>query len=459
MSSWVLSLSHSLAGMLNFNCRPINVTTCSIGLAWVSQSGSTESAAHHSEHWIKQSKCWWLICQRINLFQPPWRLRPHVSRWAHDKTDKSRGTSGFHIARIYRPVGRSQGVQSTEESVLIFACLFLFLVDWAASNQSSKLSEQRWEGRKLRLEDEQWLTLCCSLRGDYRWDCLARLCSLSSSSLTHSAKWRVCDSQVHHPCLCKRGKGQRYASTSSYFTLGPAPSFFFSFLTENLMPYLGEGRGGKGSHVTGGFGVVSEKNSLNFSNHHRRMRGDWEGRREWWLNPQHTAVGESELQRALRNKQEIRYLYLNRVFHFFPPQNLKRWAVDTKSPERKADKRVVTHPLVYSNTWKWLWLQIKGTGNPPLYIQSQREVLLPEASQDRENERKDGNHDITDELRVDLWACGVINRAHQSSMCRCFVNTDQAGELGGVSADTPCMCASLHLCKGRHIGDVSQDTY
>lgn len=155
------------------------MTTCSIGLAWLSQSGSTESAAHHSEHWIKQGKCWWLICQRINLFQPPWRLRPHVSRWAHDKTDKSRGTSGFHIARIYRPVGRSQGVQSTEESVLIFACLFLFLVDWAASNQSSKPSEQRWEGRKLRLEDEQWLTLCCSLRGEYRWDCLASTCVLT----------------------------------------------------------------------------------------------------------------------------------------------------------------------------------------------------------------------------------------------------------------------------------------
>lgn len=127
--TWAHEFYRYLAGTLNFNCRPINVTTCSIGLAWVSQSGSTESAAHHSEHWIKQGKCWWLICQRINLFQPPWRLRPHVSRWAHDKTDKSRGTSGFHIARIYRPVGRSQGVQSTEESVLIFACLFLFLVD------------------------------------------------------------------------------------------------------------------------------------------------------------------------------------------------------------------------------------------------------------------------------------------------------------------------------------------
>lgn len=170
------------------------------------------------------------------------------------------------------------------------------------------------------------------------------------------------------------------------------------------------------------------------------MRGDWEGRREWWLNPQHTAVGGSELQRTLRNKQEIRYLYLNWVFHFFPPQNLERWAVDTKSSERKADKRVVTHPLVYSNTWKWLWLQIKGTGKPLLYIQSQREVLLPEASQDREKERKDGNHDITDELRVDLWACGVINRAHQSSTRRCFVNTDQCGRAGGVSADTLYVC-------------------
>lgn len=30
--------------------------------------------------------------------------------------------------------------------------------------------------------------------------------------------------------------------------------------------------------------------------------------------------------------------------------------------QRKAVKQVVTHPDVYSNTWKWLWLQIKRLG-------------------------------------------------------------------------------------------------
>lgn len=64
------------------------------------------------------------------------------------------------------------------------------------------------------------------------------------------------------------GKRQRYALSSSYFTFGPTHSFFFSFLTQNVMPYLGEGREGKGAHVTGEFGVVSEKNSLNFSIYH-----------------------------------------------------------------------------------------------------------------------------------------------------------------------------------------------
>lgn len=201
MSSWVLSLSYDLAGVLNFNCRPINVTTCSTGLVWVSQLRSTESAAHHSEFWIKQGKCWWVICQRINLFHPPRRLRPHISRWAHDKTEKSGGATGFHNARIYRPVGRSQGAQSTEEAVLSLACSSLFLVHWATSNQSSKLSEQRCKGRKTRLEDKQWLTLCCRLRWEYRWDCLAQLRSCSSSSLPLSAKWRVWESQLHHPQL------------------------------------------------------------------------------------------------------------------------------------------------------------------------------------------------------------------------------------------------------------------
>lgn len=43
------------------------------------------------------------------------------------------------------------------------------------------------------------------------------------------------------------------------------------------MPYLGEGREGKRGHVTGEFGVVTEKNSLNFLLYHKRMKQNMEG--------------------------------------------------------------------------------------------------------------------------------------------------------------------------------------
>lgn len=57
----------------------------------------------------------------------------------------------------------------------------------------------------------------------------------------------------------------------------PAPWLFQSFPTQIVMPYLGEGREGKRGHVTGEFGVVTEKNSPNFLLHHKRMNQNMEG--------------------------------------------------------------------------------------------------------------------------------------------------------------------------------------
>ncbi len=68
--------------------------------------------------------------------------------------------------------------------------------------------------------------------------------------------------------------GDRYAFRSSYFTPRPAPLLLLLFLTQIVIPYLGEGRKGKRGHVTWEFGVVTEKNSSNFSLYHQKMRQD-----------------------------------------------------------------------------------------------------------------------------------------------------------------------------------------
>lgn len=161
--------------------------------------------------------------------------------------------------------------------ILLFFSCFLHRV-------SLKLkSFCQWQTRKLRLRTnprQKWLlTLCSSLQVSTRGFGLVLLCSHPSSYLQHSAECTAEDYQYKyskHPCLkymtsphsTEKGSRTEIRLQVFLFQSMTRPFALSLFPNSNGNSLFRRSRGRKKRHVTGEFGVVTERNSLNFSIYH-----------------------------------------------------------------------------------------------------------------------------------------------------------------------------------------------